>query len=85
MAENGCDRSLGMMLSQSRWSSFRANGKHLCVGRVIEGVVGRVKKRQMQEVGKSTLYCAGFLSGGITEIFFRQKGHGMEKEMSSTR
>ena len=42
----------------------------MCVRSVVEGLVGGVKKRQAQEVGKTTLYCAGFLSGGINEIFF---------------
>lgn len=42
----------------------------MCVRRVVEGVVRRVKKSQVQEVGKATLYCAGFLSGGINEGLF---------------
>lgn len=46
---------------------------------VVEGIVGRVKKRQAQELSKTTLYCAGFFSGGINGIFFRVGGHAMEE------
>lgn len=30
------------------------------MSRVVEGIVGRVKKRQAQELSKTTLYCADF-------------------------
>lgn len=50
--------------------------RNICmrVRRVVEGVVGRVKKRQAQEVRKTASYCEGFLSGGINEIFLREGG-----------
>lgn len=46
----------------------------MCVRSVVEGVAGRVKKMQAQEVGKTTLYFAGFISGGISETFLRERG-----------
>lgn len=43
----------------------------MCVRRVVEGIVGRVEKRQVKKWGRPG---AGFLSGGINEIFFRKTG-----------
>lgn len=54
---------------------MRADEKHLYVRE--EGGRGNCRKsgeKASQEVGKTTLYCAGFLSGGINEIFFRKTG-----------
>lgn len=40
-----------------------------------------MKRRQAQEVGKTALYCAGFLQGRINEIFFKDGvGMGWKKE-----
>jgi len=71
-AENGCDGHIYVGCCHYACRVVREQMRNICMcmRRVAERVVGRVKKRHAQEVGKTTLHCAGFLSGGVKRDLF---------------